>query len=152
MLSRAAAAACLAMMLLTVVDVAGRYFLSAPLRGAGEMIGFCLGLALMCAMPLASANGSHIAVSLIEERMGPSFRPVVRVILELLSAMASTLIGLAMYVRFSYLLETAERTQVLSLVLWPSALTIAVLWACVAVAHGVAIFRPVPRAASAGTS
>lgn len=141
-LQGAAAASLATMMLLTVADVAGRYFLDAPLRGAGELVGLLLGTALMCAMPLASAAGRHIAVSLLEERLGPVPRAGLRIGVELLSTGGSLLVAAAMYARYSYLLDTGERTQVLQALLWPSALVIAILWVCVALAHLAALFHP----------
>ena len=152
-LRAAVAASMLAMMLLTVADVVGRYFFNSPLRGSGEMIGFLMGLTLMCAMPMASAAGRHIAVSLLDERAGPALRVVLRVVIEALSAASAALIAVAMAFRHAYLVETGERTQILQLLLWPSALLIAVLWVAVSIAHLAAMFSPhTPRGDVAGTT
>ena len=47
---------------LTVVDVVGRYVLTAPLPGAFELTELMLGALVFAALPLATKTGEHVAV------------------------------------------------------------------------------------------
>lgn len=55
------------MMLLTVIDVAGRYLLSKPLPGSFEIMEFGLAIVVFSALPLVTWDRGHITVSLLEK-------------------------------------------------------------------------------------
>lgn len=56
----------LAMMLVTVVDVAGRYFLNAPLLGAFEMTQLLLAAIVYAGLPAVSQRDGHITIDLLD--------------------------------------------------------------------------------------
>ena len=58
-----------AMMLLTFVDVIGRYILGAPVFGAAEMISTMLALAIFLGLGIANARDRHIVVELFDARI-----------------------------------------------------------------------------------
>lgn len=60
------AAALLAMMILTFVDVVGRYAFNAPIFGASEMISYLLAIMLFAGLAFVSGERSHITVTLFE--------------------------------------------------------------------------------------
>lgn len=64
-----AAAALLAMMLLTVADVVGRYCFGSPVPGAFELTELLMAVLIFGALPIVSAQGRHIAITLIEDRL-----------------------------------------------------------------------------------
>jgi len=146
-LSYTVATGTVGMMALTVADVAGRYIFSAPLPGGSELIGCMLGVSIMAAMPLVSANRNHIAVSVLDERLGARAREIARRIVEALCIAGSSLIAVSMLARGAYLLDTAERSQILRWVLWPGAFFIAALWIAVAIAHVAGAINPPAEAA-----
>ncbi len=55
----------LALMMVTVVDVVGRYFLNAPLSGAFEMTELILGALVFVSLPMVSRAGAHVEVDLL---------------------------------------------------------------------------------------
>ena len=55
-----------AMMLITVVDVVGRYFFNAPLSGSGEATELLLAVTVFAGISLAAASGEHIRIDLLE--------------------------------------------------------------------------------------
>lgn len=55
------------MMMLTVFDVAGRYFLSKPISGSFEIMEFGLAIVVFSALPLVTWDRGHITVSLFEK-------------------------------------------------------------------------------------
>ncbi len=52
------------LMLITVVDVAGRYFIGKPLPGSAEISAIALALLVFAAFPLVSRRREHITVDL----------------------------------------------------------------------------------------
>jgi len=60
-----ASAALFAMMVLTFVDVVGRYFFSAPVMGAMEIIEVLLVLTVFAGLPLAAIKQSHIEIDVL---------------------------------------------------------------------------------------
>lgn len=57
------------MMLVTVIDVAGRYLFAAPLPGAFEVTEITLAIVIFLGLPLVCFEDGHISVSLITERL-----------------------------------------------------------------------------------
>ena len=73
------------MMLITVVDVAGRYLFSAPLPGAFEFTEIALAIVIFLGLPIVCFDNGHIAVSLITDRL--------RGILERLQSACAAFVG-----------------------------------------------------------
>lgn len=61
-----AAVALFALMVLTCVDVVGRYFLSSPVLGATELTEIGLAIVIFSVMPVVTWRGLHIVVDLID--------------------------------------------------------------------------------------
>ncbi len=59
----------IAMMILTVVDVVGRYGFNAPLAGAKELTVVLLALVVFGAAPLVTADRTHITTALFDEAL-----------------------------------------------------------------------------------
>lgn len=63
-----AGAALFAMMILTFVDVVGRYAFSSPLRGGMELIEVLLVLTIFAGLPLTAQHQEHIEIDVLAER------------------------------------------------------------------------------------
>lgn len=63
-----------ALMVITVFDVVGRYFLNAPLPGAFELTKLSMGLLVFTALPLVTARERHIVVGLFEPVLAATAR------------------------------------------------------------------------------
>jgi TRAP-type C4-dicarboxylate transport system permease small subunit len=135
------AAATMAMMLITVVDVVGRYLLNSPLSGANELVEMTLGLAIMSGMPLVSMQGSHISVSMIEGLRSRPWYGALQAFIEFFCLACSVLIAYALWKRTGHLMETLEHTSVLRVTLWPMVAGLSALWVAVAAAHADTLFR-----------
>ena len=59
---------------LTVVDVVGRYVLTAPLPGAFELTELMLGALVFAALPLATMTGEHVVVDALHDVSPPRVR------------------------------------------------------------------------------
>ncbi|MEM6637311.1 MAG: TRAP transporter small permease [Pseudomonadota bacterium] len=70
------------MMMLTFIDVVGRYVFTAPVFGAAEMIQFLLAITIFAGLSLVNAHDDHIVVELFEPQikraMGPAHRYIVQ--------------------------------------------------------------------------
>jgi TRAP-type C4-dicarboxylate transport system permease small subunit len=80
------------MMLLTVGDVAGRYFFKAPIQGTHEITGLLLVCVSACALAYSQIKKGHIRVDLITERLSLKGRLIVDVVAYLFCVFASSLI------------------------------------------------------------
>ena len=56
----------MAMMVLTFIDVVGRYLFSAPLAGAKEVTELLMGFLVFAAAPIVTADRAHITTALFE--------------------------------------------------------------------------------------
>jgi TRAP-type C4-dicarboxylate transport system permease small subunit len=79
------AAALCSMMLITVVDVGGRYFFNKPMYGSYEMIGMLLIFAGPLGMALCQKDRSHIVVSLVVDLFPSRVQTILRSIALFLS-------------------------------------------------------------------
>ena len=64
-----AAALLFAMMIVTTIDVIGRYVFAQPLPGASEISQILLGLIIYFALPAVCLNQEHIVVGLVFDRL-----------------------------------------------------------------------------------
>ncbi|WP_323765754.1 TRAP transporter small permease [Marinovum sp.] len=104
------------MMLLTFVDVVGRYLLGAPIFGASEMISVMLALVIFAGLGIANARDKHIVVELFDTQVRAISPRVYDIAVQGLSL---CVMGLIVYVLFEAALHAAEvnsRTIVLE---WP---------------------------------
>ena len=65
-LSSVSAVTLFAMMVLVVLDVAGRYLFNAPISGSFEITEFMLALLVFAALPIVTREDTHISVSAVE--------------------------------------------------------------------------------------
>jgi len=64
------------LMLITVVDVIGRYVFNQPLAGSSELTEIVLSMIIFAAFPLLCRNNDHIAVDLLENRFSAKFKRI----------------------------------------------------------------------------
>jgi TRAP-type C4-dicarboxylate transport system permease small subunit len=74
----AASVILLAMMMLTVVDVVGRYGFNRPVRGAFEVTELLLLVLIFAGLPLVSFSDEHAVMDFIDRVLGPRAQRAVR--------------------------------------------------------------------------
>ena len=72
---------------LTVVDVFGRYWFSAPVSGAFEMTQLMLAALIFAALPLTTVAGEHIEVDILYEHARGGLKAAMRIFAGTLSAL-----------------------------------------------------------------
>ena len=83
------------MMVITFIDVFGRYALNSPVPGAFEFVKYMLGLSIFACYPLITRDNQHITVSIIDNLMHGRIRWVQQLIISLFSFCMMCLILLA---------------------------------------------------------
>lgn len=76
------------MVLVTCVDVVGRYVFAAPLPGAHEAIVVAMGLMIYLGMPLVSAADEHLTVNIADRVLGPRGRRGQKLVIDTVAALA----------------------------------------------------------------
>lgn len=139
-----AAIACVALvcvMLVTFVDVIGRYFFSAPLTFAVELIQLGVGITVLCGLAVTTLDKGHIAVDLAEQI-------VPRVVVRLLSAIAAVcgfvfiaLVAWQLWNRAVDFRGQGLATDILFLPVWPVVMVMSVAAGLAALVALVQIVR-----------
>jgi TRAP-type transport system small permease protein len=86
LLGVAAAILLFAIMMVTVIDVIGRYLLSQPLPGAFELTEILLAMAVFIGLPLICLREEHISVTLLTDRLSPQVREIHAAIVSLIGS------------------------------------------------------------------
>jgi TRAP-type C4-dicarboxylate transport system permease small subunit len=130
------------LMLLTSVDVVGRYVFNVPARGAFELTELTLAILIFAGLPLVSRHQEHVVVDLLEQRMPPGFRRVMDRAANLVSAAA--LVGLAylLAVKAERMTRDGDYTSVLKVPYAPFVFMMAVLVIICAFVHLAYAFNP----------
>jgi TRAP-type transport system small permease protein len=140
-----AAALMFCLMLLTCVDVVGRYFFNKPVTGGFEMTEMLLAALIFAGLPLVSLRGDHITVDLLD--------PVTPEWLFRIQHAAATLVGVActgylawrLWLRADELALRGETTSQLGFRIAWLTWAMSLLMALTAAALVVVTFRPPQR-------
>jgi TRAP-type C4-dicarboxylate transport system permease small subunit len=111
----------LTMVAVTVIDVAGRYFLSAPLPGGYEISELLMGLTVFASLPLASRAEGHLTIGLLTDRLQGGPRRWHRIVILAVSAASLAFIGWRMGVQAGIVASSMASTGSLRIPLWPVA-------------------------------
>ncbi len=125
----------IAMATITVVDVAGRYFLNAPLKGGYEISEMMMGLTVFAALPLATRAENHLAIGLLTDRLTGEARRLHRIVILIVTVGSLAFIAWRMGVQADILARSKAASGSLQLPLWPAVRAMAVLaWLSCAIA------------------
>lgn len=123
----AAAVFLLAMMLITTVDVAGRYLLASPLPGAFELTQVLLAATIFAGLPLVTLRESHVAVTLLSGRLRGRAAELHAALSNLLSLVAFAVIARQLAIQAMRLASYGDTTSLLRIPMAPLAWGMAVL-------------------------
>jgi TRAP-type C4-dicarboxylate transport system permease small subunit len=107
-----------AMMVLTFVDVLGRYVLGSPIFGASEMISTMLALIIFLGLGIANARDTHIVVELFDHRVRGLSPRIYEIVVQGFSILTMCLIVFVLYEQAVDAAAQNARTIVLE---WPLA-------------------------------
>ena len=86
------------MMVLTVVDVVGRYVFNAPLAGATEMTELLLSAVIFIGLPAATLDREHVTVDFLTDRLNGGIERVRVPAIALLSAVIMAVVAWRLWV------------------------------------------------------
>lgn len=103
----------LAMMLITCIDVIGRYFLNKPLFGSTEISEVLLGVMIFTALPVISWRNEQVVVDILDSFVSPRLNFIRGVIFNVLSAIALYFLGQRIIALGARALKSGETTEYL---------------------------------------
>lgn len=137
-----AAAVLFLMMIVTAVDVVGRYFFNKPLAGGFEITEIGLALLIYCALPLVSARREHIVIDTFDVFMSPGVKTFLNRLSDIVCFVALSGVGYILFRRAVRVAEYGDTTNVLLLPLAPVVYTMSGMIVVAGLMHLVLIFIP----------
>lgn len=129
------------LMILTCVDVFGRYFFNHPVYGGLELTEIFLAAMIFFALPLVSYKGDHVEVDLFT-LPSRSLRLAQHFITNIIGALAAAVLSQQLWLRAQRLERAGETTIQIEIPLNFVAYTISVLLAVSAIAFVIRAFIP----------
>ena len=119
LLGVAASVVLLAMMLLTVIDVVGRYRLKMPVRGAFEVTQLMLVVLIFAGLPLVSFSDEHAVMDFVDRLLGPRGQRALQRVVHVVSAAFMFLLTWLMWLKADRIWAYRDATDVLRILYGP---------------------------------
>lgn len=107
------------MMLITAVDVGGRYLFNKPIAGGFELTEILLAALIYCGLPLVSARRDHIVIDTFDTLFSKRFKRGLDMVAEVICAVALAGVGFLIFLRAARVAEYGDTTSVLKLPIAP---------------------------------
>jgi TRAP-type C4-dicarboxylate transport system permease small subunit len=137
-------------MMITTIDVVGRYGFNRPLNGGFEVTEMMLAALIYCALPLVSMRREHIIIDTFDPFMPRRMKRALDVGADIVCALILGVMGYLIFRRAARVADYGDTTSVLKLPLAPLAYLMGVMIVVAALIHLWLIF--VPHAADGGKS
>jgi TRAP-type C4-dicarboxylate transport system permease small subunit len=131
----AASAILFAMMLLTFVDVVGRYLLNRPLRGGFEITELALLVLIFAGLPLVSRADEHVTMDFIDRLLGARVQAALVRLVHGLCAAIMFLLTWLMWLKADRIWAYRDATDVLRIWYGPFVYFMAVMIALTGLIH-----------------
>ena len=109
------------LMIITFIDVLGRYLFSAPLPGAFELTEIMMAMLIFAGLPLVSRANQHVTVNLIVGILSPIIQHFQRLITQAIMAVVLAVMAWRMWIKAEEMLEQGDETAYLLLPIAPVA-------------------------------
>ena len=137
----AASAILLGMMLLTVVDVVGRYVFRRPLRGAFEVTELMLLVLIFAGLPLVSFSDEHAVMDFVDRVLGARAQRLLERLVHVVCAAFLGLLGWLVWLKADRIWAYRDATDVLRIVYGPFVYFMAIALGLAGVIHLVKALR-----------
>lgn len=131
----AASAILFAMMLLTFVDVVGRYVFNRPLRGAFEVTELMLVVLIFAGLPLVSYADEHVTMDFIDRLLRPGARARLQRGMHVVTAAIMAVLAWQVWLKAERIWGYRDATDVLRIVYGPFVYFMAVMIALTGLIH-----------------
>jgi len=133
------------MMVLTCVDVVGRYFLAKPIFGGFEITEMALAAMIFLGLPLVTLRNEHITVDVLDPITPDYLFRLQHIVACLIGTLSTGYLAWRLWLRADTLYMGGETTAQLKIKLGYLAYSMSILMALTAVALIVAMFRQPQR-------
>ena len=123
------------LMLVTVVDVVGRYVFNRPLPGGFELTELGLLVLIFAGLPLVSRADEHVTMDFIDRLLGPNARVLLERAVHVICAAIFLLAAWLVWRKADRIWEYRDATDVLRVVYGPFVYFMAVMIALTAIVH-----------------
>jgi TRAP-type C4-dicarboxylate transport system permease small subunit len=120
-------------MLITCVDVAGRYVLSMPVPGGLEVTELMMGALIFASLPLVTLRQQQVTIDLLEPFIPKAVKPALHVLIQLTGGLCLAVISWRLWVKGGQMMQQGDTTAVLQLSVWPLVYFMSLLAAVTAV-------------------
>ena len=141
-LGAAAAVLLFGLMVITTVDVIGRYIFNWPLRGAFEITELLLLALVFAGLPLVSRADEHVTLDFIDALLGQRGRALIRRVVDVVCGLI--ILGLAwrVFIKAGKIAGYGDTTDVLRIPVGPFVYFMALMVAITAIVHLVKAVLP----------
>ncbi|SLN28908.1 TRAP transporter small permease [Oceanibacterium hippocampi] len=108
-----------AMMVLTFVDVIGRYFFNTPVEGGFEITELMLATLIFAGLPLVSATDGHIAVDIFEILIPNAVSRIKEALINLACAAMTGVLAWQLAIKTGETVGYGDVTAILHIPIWP---------------------------------
>lgn len=115
------------MMLVTFVDVVGRYLFNSPLPGGFELTEIMLAVLVFAGLPLVCRSEDNVTVTLLIDRLSPTLRSLHSMLMNLIAGGVLFVVAREMWDRAERLISRGNHTTHLEIPLGPLAQLMAIL-------------------------
>ena len=130
------------LMLVTVVDVVGRYAFNRPLPGSSEITELLMAVLIYAGFPVVSYRNAHITVDLLDSVTPRSIARIRNVVVGLISVLVLAVIAWRLWVYAAQIRDSKDVTEYLKLPLAPFCNFLSILAAIAAIVEAYRIVRP----------
>jgi len=130
------------MMMITAVDVIGRYVFNRPLAGGFEITEMLLAALIYCGLPLVSQRREHIVIDTFDPLMSARVKRGLDVLAEVVCSLTLGGIGYLIFRRAARVAEYGDTTSVLKWPLAPVAYLMGTMILIACLIHVSLIFVP----------
>jgi TRAP-type C4-dicarboxylate transport system permease small subunit len=144
-LGAAAAVLLFVLMMITTVDVIGRYIFNWPLRGGFELTELLLLTLIFAGLPLVSRADEHVTLDFIDNLLGERGRRLLRRLVDLVCGLI--ILGLAwrVWIKAGKIAGYGDTTDVLLIPVAPFVYLMAFMVLVTGIVHVVKAFLPSPE-------
>ena len=122
-----AATVLMMLMIVTFIDVTGRYLFLAPLPGAFEMTEIMMAMLIFAGLPLVSRANQHVTVNLIIGLLSPKIRHFQRLITQIIMFLVFGVMAWRMWIKAVEMLVQGDETAYLLIPIAPVAFFMTIL-------------------------
>jgi TRAP-type C4-dicarboxylate transport system permease small subunit len=119
-------------MLLTCLDVAGRYLLTMPVPGALEVTELMMGALIFASLPLVTLRDEQVTIDLFTPLIPKAVKRPLQIVIQIVGSLCLGVIAWRLWIKAGQVMEYGDTTAVLRISIWPLVYFMSVLSAVTA--------------------